>query len=153
MAKEVEIDIGILLNVAFGVFKRDLHRHLSGRGFDDVGPSFGYVFRLLGREAHNLQGIAAALGITAQGALKIVNDMVEKGYVKRRDDPDDGRVKWLELTDRAREAMAQARRFHQQYERGLVRRLGEAQVSAMRAVLEDIHEIAQAEGLADIRPL
>lgn len=147
------IDIGILLNVAFGVFKRDLHRHLAARGFEDVGPSFGYVFRLLSHEPHNLHGIAGALGITAQGALKIVNDMVEKGYLERRDDPDDRRVKWLELTDRAKEAMAQARRFHQQYERGLTRRLGTAQVSALRAVLEDIHAGAEAEGIADIRPL
>lgn len=153
MSKEAEIDIGILLNVAFGLFKRDLHRHLAGRGFDDVGSSFGYVFRLLDRETCNLQGVAAALSITAQGALKIMNDMVEKGYVKRSDDPDDGRVKRLELTDRARAAMAQARRFHQQYERSLARRFGEAQVSALRAVLENIHADAQAAGLADIRPL
>ena len=153
MSKNDDIDFGVLLNVAFGLFKRDLHRHLASRGFDDLGPSFGYVFRLLHREAHNLQGVAAALGITAQGALKIVNDMVEKGYVERRDDPDDGRVKWLELTDRARAAMAQAARFHQQYERNLARRLGEAQVGALRTVLEDMHASAQAEGFADIRPL
>src|SRR5450830_2171701 len=147
MSKEAVVDIGILLNVAFGVFKRDLHRHLAGRGFDDVGSSFGYVFRLLDRAPNNLQGVAAALGITAQGALKIVNDMVEKGYVARRDDPHDGPMKWLELTRRAREAMAQARHFHRQYERGLARRLGEAQVSALRTVLEDIHARAEAEGL------
>ena len=151
MSKEV-VDVGILLNVAFCVFKRDLHRHLAGCGFDDVGPSFGYIFRLLDREPHNLQGVSVALGITAQGALKIVNDMVEKNYVERRDDPDDGRVKWLELTDRAKDAMAQAKRFHHQYERGLARRLGKAEVSALRAVLEDIYAGAQAEGDANIRP-
>ena len=147
------VDIGILLNVAFGVFKRDLHRHLAECGFNDLGSSFGYVFRLLDREPHNLHGVAVALGITAQGALKIVNDMVEKRYVERRDDPDDGRVKWLELTHRAKDAMAQARRFHDLYERGLTQRFGEAQVSALRAVLKDIYATALVEGFADIRPL
>lgn len=153
MSKDVGEDIGILLNVAFGVFKREMHRHLAEHGFDDLGPSFGYVFRLLDSAPNNLQGVAAALGITAQGALKIVNDMVEKAYVERREDPEDGRVKWLELTGRAKEAMVQARHFHKQYERGLARRLGKAQVEALRAVLEDIHASAQAEGGADIRPL
>ena len=147
------VDIGILLNVAFSIFKRDLHRHLAACGFDDVGPSFGYVFRLLDRDPHNLQGVSAALGITAQGALKIVNDMVEKGYVERRDDPDDGRVKWLELTDPAKAAMAQAKHFHHQYERGLTRRIGKAQVKALRSVLEEIYAGAHAAGDADIRPL
>lgn len=150
MAKE---DIGILLNVAFGVFKRDLHRHLAAHGFPDVGPSFGYVFRLLASGPHNLQGVAAALGITAQGALKIVADMVEKGYVERRDDPDDGRVKWLVLTARAQAAMAEARRFHRQFERGLTARLGRDQVAALRTVLEDVYAGVQADGFEQIRPL
>ena len=153
MSEESPIDIGILLNVAFGVFKRQLHSHLAEHGFDDVGPSFGYVFRLLGRAPCNLQGVAGALGITAQGALKIINDMVEKGYVTRRDDSGDGRVKWLELTPRAREAMAQAHRFHRQFERGLAARAGKAPVAALRMVLEEMYAGAQAEGLAEIRPI
>lgn len=146
------IDIGILLNVAFGVFKRDLHAHLAAHGFDDVGPSFGYVFRLLASGPHNLQGIAGALGISAQGALKIINDMVENAYLVRRNDPDDGRVKWLELTDRAKQAMAEAHRFHRQFDRRLARRVGQAQVAALRAVLEDMYACAQADGFAEIRP-
>ena len=152
MANENVVDIGILLNVAFGVFKRDLHAHLSEHGFPDVGPSFGYVFRLLASGPHNLRGVADALGITAQGALKIVNEMVETGYVVRRDDPNDGRVKWLELSIRAKQAMAEAHRFHRQFERRLAGRVGPAEVAALRAVLTDIYVCAHEEGFAHIRP-
>lgn len=152
MANEKAIDIGILLNVAFGVFKRDLHAHLAGHGFADLGPSFGYVFRLLASGPHNLRGVADALGISAQGALKIVNDMVESGYVARRDDPTDGRVKWLELTVRAKQAMAEAHRFHCQFERRLAGRVGQAAVAALRTALEDVYARAYEDGFADVRP-
>lgn len=153
MPKEDPVDIGILLNVAFGKFKRDLHRHLADEGFADLGPSFGYVFRLLARTPCNLQSVSATLGITSQGALKIINDMVEKGYVTRRDDPADGRVKRLELTDRATAAMAQAARFHRQFERDLAARVGKEPVAALRLALEAIHGDASREGLAEIRPI
>jgi len=153
MPKEDPVDVGILLNVAFGKFKRDLHRHLAEHGFADLGPSFGYVFRLLARSPCNLQGVSATLGITSQGALKIVNDMAEKGYVIRRDDPNDGRVKWLELTARATQAMAQAQRFHRQFERELAARVGKEPVAALRLVLEAVYADANVEGLAEIRPI
>jgi DNA-binding MarR family transcriptional regulator len=153
MSQERAVDIGVLLNVAFGVFKRELHHHLSDRGFDDLGPSHGYVFRLLERKPHNLQAVAAALGMTAQGALKIVGDMVAKGYVERQDDPLDGRVKWLVLTPRARQAMDQARRFHAEFENRLEARFGREQIASLRAVLEEIHANAYEDGFAEIRPL
>jgi DNA-binding MarR family transcriptional regulator len=100
-AKQLPEDFGVLLNLAFGAFKQELHAELARVGFDDVGPSFGYIFRLLARnKPSNLRDVAAALRITAPGALKVVNDMVEKGYVERQECPGDARQKLLTLTPR-----------------------------------------------------
>ncbi|MCE3604057.1 MarR family winged helix-turn-helix transcriptional regulator [Massilia sp. P8910] len=145
-------DFGILLNVAFGTFKIQLHKRLAEAGFDDLGSSFGYVFRMLEGEPGTLKQVASGLGITAQGALKVINDMVAKGYVERHDEPGDGRIKRLALTHRALAAMAQAHRFHRQFEHDLAAKLGESQVAAMRSVLEEIHARASADGMAQVRP-
>jgi DNA-binding MarR family transcriptional regulator len=142
-AKPVPRDFGVLLNLAFGAFKQELHAELARVGFDDVGPSFGYVFRLLAHKPTNLRDVAQALCITAPGALKIVNDMVDKGYVERQEHPGDARQKLLTLTPRARQAMAAAHEFHEAFERALATRIGPRQVSAARAVLEAI--VASAE--------
>ena len=148
-------DLGVLLNLAFGSFKEQLHQHLAQHGYADIGSSFGYVFRLLKNNPQNLKQVAESLAMTPQGALKIINDMVLKAYVQREDDAHDARVRLLHLTPRALALMEVAHAFHQEFENRLNERLGAGKVKAMRAVLEQIvmeREVA-ADGLPQLRPL
>jgi DNA-binding MarR family transcriptional regulator len=149
-------DFGVLLNLAFGAFKTDLHAALARAGFDDIGPSFGYVFRLLAPGPLNLREVAQALGMTAPGALKIVNDMAAKGYVERLEHAADARQKPLALTPRARQAMAAAHAFHVAYEAALARRLGAGATQGARRLLEAIVDASDAPsgpGRNRLRPL
>jgi len=132
------MDFGVLLNLAFGTFKARLHEELAGAGFDDLGASFGYVFRLLAPGAANLRELAEGLGMTAPGALKIVNEMVDTGYVERSEHETDARQKLLALTPRARKAMKAAQRFHARFEAELAARVGERDARALRRALEHI---------------
>ncbi len=153
---DAPVDFGVLLNLAFGSFKTQLHAALARAGFDDIGASFGYVFRLLAAEPSNLRDVAQALAISAPGALKIVNDMVDKGYVERLEHALDARQKLLALTPRARRAMAIARRSHAEFEQALAQRVGARQAAAARAALEAIVAEEQARGPAgavSLRPL
>lgn len=145
-------DFGILLNVAFGAFKSELHAHLAQAGFGDLGSSFGYVFRLLDAQPQSLSQVAAALGITSQGALKVINDMVAKGYVERHEEPGDARVKRLGLTARAKDAMAEAHRFHMTFESDLAARFGKDELASMRRVLEALFSEASSTGMSQVRP-
>jgi DNA-binding MarR family transcriptional regulator len=129
-------DFGILLHVAYERFKQALHAHLSERGFDDLGPSFGVVFRMLDKRESSLREVADQLGITPQGALKVVKDMIEKGYVVRSEHEADARIKPLGLTARGKAAVAEARRFHARFERDLGKRIGAKRTAALRDALE-----------------
>lgn len=129
------VDFGILLHVAFAHFKDELHARLAADGFDDIGPSFGFVFRALDGASLKLRELAERLGITPQGALKIVDDMAAKHYVTRLADPDDGRATRLVLAPRGEKALAAAKRFHRQFEAQLAARLGARRVADTRAVL------------------
>jgi len=145
-------DFGVLLNLAFGAFKADLHQALGRAGFDDIGASFGYVFRLLANGPLNLRDVARALDMSAPGALKIVNDMAGKGYVDRLEHPADARQKLLGLTPRAHAAMAVAHAFHGDFEAALAQRVGAGDTAAARRLLEAIVEAADARsGDAPIR--
>jgi len=135
MSSPEPLDFGVLLNVAYVAFKDALDADLAGAGFEDIGTSFGYVFRLLAQAPCNLSELALQLGMSSPGALKVVDDMVAKGYVSRIADTDDRRVKRLELTARGHAALARARSFHERYEQALVQRVGERQVSATRKLL------------------
>lgn len=139
-------DFGVLLNLAFGAFKARLHAELARAGHDDLGSSFGYVFRLLAERPAILRELADSLGMSAPGALKIVNEMVARGYVERADHPLDARQKLLALTPRARKAMQVAHRFHLRFEAELAQRLGVQDAAAARRVLEAIVAV-EGEGV------
>ena len=105
---------------------------LGRRGFDDLGRSYGYVFRVLGDGDRSLSELAGLLGMTLPGAGKIVDEMEARGYVERHPDRSDRRVKRLALSRRGRAALKAARAFHRDYERRL------AKAPAIRAALETI---------------
>src|SRR6185503_3809478 len=103
--------LGILLALAYQEFVRELREAHAAQGFDDLGRSDGYVFRALAARATTVGELATRLGISKQGAAQIVDDMVARGYVRRRPDPTDGRAQLLSLTARGDAALAAARRF------------------------------------------
>jgi DNA-binding MarR family transcriptional regulator len=131
-------DIGVLLGIAYGTFKDRLHAHLESHGYDDLGPSFGYVFRALEESSSSLSELAERLEITPQGAHKLVAEMIDRGYVERVDDEHDARVRRLHLSTRGKAALRAARRFHASVEHELVKKLGQTKVTAARAVLEEL---------------
>jgi DNA-binding MarR family transcriptional regulator len=146
------IDFGILLGLSYQAFVDELRAALHTQGFTDMGPNYGYVFRALGAEALHLRALAGRLGMTDQGAAKIVDEMEARGYVERQPDPEDGRIKRLRLARRGRAALAAAHRFHSQYERRLADRLGAREVATLRRVLEAIGASSDAAA-PHLRPL
>jgi DNA-binding MarR family transcriptional regulator len=130
-----QVDLGVLLTLALEAFKDRMHEHLANAGYDDLGPSYGFVFRSLADNALSLAELAAQLGMSAPGALKIVAQMIERGYVERRDDDVDARVRRLALTRRGKRALDEARGFHAAAERELIAKLGKDRVVGAREVL------------------
>jgi DNA-binding MarR family transcriptional regulator len=130
------IDFGILLGLAYTSFVDELHEELAARGFDDLGSAYGYVFRALASAPMRPSQLAERLGITNQGAFKVLEEMQSRGYVERAPDPDDGRATLIRLARRGRDALASARRFHRRYERRLAAEIGKNQAKELRRLLE-----------------
>jgi DNA-binding MarR family transcriptional regulator len=150
-----QIDLGILLGLAYQGFVDRLRADLERQGFDDLGGAYGYVFRALADEQPNQRELARRLGITDQGMAKIIAEMVERRYVVRRPDPDDSRVNRLSLDTRGQAALRAARRFHATFERGLARDLGPPAVRRLRQILDRIaHHAGDREAAgARLRPM
>ncbi|MFL6142610.1 MAG: MarR family winged helix-turn-helix transcriptional regulator [Labedaea sp.] len=132
---ETRLDFGILLILACAEFVNDLRQALAEQGFDDQGRSDGYLLRTVGANPLTVSELAERLEISKQGAGQIVDDMERRGYVERRPDPADRRARLLYLTARGQDALASARRFHQQYERRMIKTHGREAVAAMRTLL------------------
>ena len=141
-------DIGILLALAYQQFVDELRASLESGGIHDLCRSDGYVLRAVAAGPLTVSELAERLAISKQGAGQIVDDMVRRGYLERRPDPDDGRARLLRLAPHGKDVLTAARRFHRSYERRLRRMHGAEQVATLRAVLEAIagaeHETVRA---------
>jgi DNA-binding MarR family transcriptional regulator len=146
-----DADLGILLGLAYQGFTDELRSALAAQGFDDLGGAYGYVFRALTGEELSQRQLASRLAITDQGMAKILSEMIGRGYVERRADPNDARVKRLRLAKRGRDALAAARRFHAAFERRLVRDAGTAAVRTLRRMLETVAQSNVPDDLAQAR--
>jgi DNA-binding MarR family transcriptional regulator len=135
---EKRMDFGILLNVAFAQFRQELELHLAMQGFEDVGPSFGYVIRCVATGPTTLTELAQQLRITAQGASKIVESMIEAKYLTRAQSKQDRRSKLITLTSRGKQLMSEAQKFHRLYEQRLGERHGKRALIVLREVLESM---------------
>jgi DNA-binding MarR family transcriptional regulator len=150
-ADSEDLDLGILLGLAYQSFTDQLRAALAHKGFDDLGGAYGYVFRALAADELSQRELATRLQITDQGMAKILGEMVERGYVERRPDASDARVKRLRLARRGREALAAARRIHAGLEQRLVREVGADGIKALRRVLGQVARLGNDDDVAHAR--
>lgn len=70
--------------------------------------------------------------------MLVVDDLEERGYVRRVPDAEDARAKAVRLTARGRRFVAEARRASAAVEAGVRRDLGDRRYEALRDALEQL---------------
>jgi DNA-binding MarR family transcriptional regulator len=91
------------------------------------------------------RALASHLGATLATLTGIVDRLVTQGLVTRREDPEDRRVRLVELTDRGRSLVETVRDSGLEQMRRLLRRLDDESLSAMELVLRRLREAAEEE--------
>jgi DNA-binding MarR family transcriptional regulator len=133
-------DLAILITGAARAVADRLGAAVEHAGVDDMRTPFGFVIRALAERDRTLTELAALLGVTKQAAIKVIDEMEQRGFVRRSPDPADRRAKVIRLTVKAdrvrRAALAESRRM----ERELRASVGDADVDALRAVLIQLLE-------------
>jgi DNA-binding MarR family transcriptional regulator len=76
--------------------------------------------------------------MTKQGMMLLVDDLEQRGYVRRVPDPEDARAKAVRLTARGRRFVAEARRSVAAVEARARRELGDRRYEALRDSLEQL---------------
>lgn len=96
------VRLGGALRQAWLGYRRQLDQELAAAGFGDRGFPDGRVLRLCGgASAMTISHIGRELGITRQGASKIVAGLRDRGYVTLSPSPTDGREKLVKPTRHA----------------------------------------------------
>jgi DNA-binding MarR family transcriptional regulator len=130
--------LGRALTLALRLLVDDMHDRLDAQGFTDLRPAYGYVLNAAVSDDLTASDVAALLGITKQGAAKLLAEMTDAGYVTRRRSEHDARARPVELTARGREALAAAEAAQRAIEAEWASLASARDVAAMRRVLDAV---------------
>jgi DNA-binding MarR family transcriptional regulator len=129
--------LGPALRRAWVGYQRRLDQEMAAAGFPDRGLPDGRALRLCARSGEvTASQIGRELGITRQGAGKIVADLRDRGYVTLGPSSGDARQKVITLTPRARGYLAAQRAAARRIEQELAGQVGVDAFQSLFALLE-----------------
>src|ERR687894_2153112 len=89
-----------------------LRARMAAAGHPDIREGYGCVFGFIDVEnGSRLTDLAASAGFTKQAVGEAVTELERLGYVKRVPDPQDGRAKIIQLTERGLDVVIKGRRI------------------------------------------
>lgn len=134
-----ELPTPILLRLVYFLLSERIFQGIVDAGFTDLRPAYGNAMESLSLEdGLRLTDLAKRAGMTAQSMGELVDDLERKGYLERREDPADRRVKRIYLTQRGQANAEAGRAATQTVEMKLQRLLGVAQYHQFRESLDRI---------------
>lgn len=123
--RERAVSLGPALRRAWVGYQRRLDMAMANAGFDERRVPDGRVLRVCSDPAGStISNIGRELGITRQGAGKVVSHLEDRGYVFVADSPSSGREKAVTLTILGKKYLTAQRRAVRTIERQLRVELG-----------------------------
>jgi len=123
----------------------DMVRQAHARGWADAKPAHNSVFGTLGWEGARTSDLAARAGITRQSMGEVVRELVELGIVEMAPDPTDRRAKLVTYTEAGRREAMEGGDYIVAFEERLTDVLGAEGYEQLRAGLEKVYELLQAD--------
>lgn len=118
------VGFGPALRRAWVGYRCRLDAAMADAGFFARGFPDGRVLRLGRATACTISDIGRQLGMTRQGAAKVVSGLEGRGYVSVTASPTSGREKLVSTTERGLEYLGAQRRAARRIERQLQKQLG-----------------------------
>jgi DNA-binding MarR family transcriptional regulator len=151
-AESPEPPLARLFAIAYRLLIDGLHDRLQQLGWHDVRPAFGFVL-LAARDAPTTStDLAALMGTTKQAASKLVDTMVDAGYVRRAVDKTDARSRPVHLTARGRKLLATVERIYVELEGDWAAVIGTQNVDRLRRDLVRVLTASNDGALPAVRP-
>ena len=123
---------------AFRSLDQEIAAAIRDRGISDVRPSQVQTMLLIDRAGTRLSELANRAQTTKQRMMQVVDELASQGFVRRTDDPADGRAKIVRLTAKGLRHRAEARRALLSVEARAKRRLGGRRYDGLMGALDEL---------------
>jgi DNA-binding MarR family transcriptional regulator len=141
-----------LLSMAVTVTLQELHEELRRQGHGVLRPTHGYALNAVLHGHDTTSQIAPLLGMTKQGAAKLVQTLVDEGYLAvEAGAAEDARRKPLVPTEKGHDAVAISVEAQNRIEAEWAQVLGARRMSTARSALEDAVRSASGGELPPVR--
>ncbi len=135
--RESQTGLGVALRQAWVGYRRRLDDELAESGFGDRGFPDGRVLAICATATDvTISAIGRELGMTRQGASKLVASLRARGYVTVRPSGADTREKLVVLTPRARTFLRVQQEAARRIERRVASELGTEALDVLRVALD-----------------
>ena len=135
-----EQDLSLLFAALSAATNAEVVRRIAAAGHPDLRPAHGYVFQHLIAGPARITELAGKLGMTVQGASKLVAELEQLGYVDRQVDPGDRRNRIVALTTRGWAGIEAGRAARAAVTAELRAALGEPAADTLVAALQRLAE-------------
>jgi DNA-binding MarR family transcriptional regulator len=108
---------------------------LAGMGYDDVRASENFAMRAIESGANSASELGRRMSVSKQAAAKIIDALLERGYLTREADPTDARRKQLALTPLGTDLLRQGEKVFNRLRKNFERQIGPAELQALEAHL------------------
>lgn len=108
---------------------------LAERGHQDFRPSHDFAMRAIESGADNASELGRRLAMTKQGAARIIETLLERGYIAREPDPSDARRKRIQVTPLGAQVMREGEAIFNDLRSQLEQKLGKAELGRLEEQL------------------
>ncbi len=141
-----------LLAIALRTLVDDLHVRLRERGWLDVRPSFGFVLLAVRDQPTTATELATLMGTTKQATSKLIEAMMDAGYVERAGSGTDGRRRPVRITRRGTELLVAVEEIYRELEAGWATVIGRSALDSLRGDLTRVLTQGGETTLPAVRP-
>jgi DNA-binding MarR family transcriptional regulator len=141
-----------LLSMAVTVAMESLHESLARAGHPNLRPAHGYALHAISTGVDTASRLAPLLGMTKQGAAKLLQTLADEGYVEVVTGGGDARRRPVALTRRGRAAVEASVAIQHDIEQRWTGIVGPHRMQALRSGLGQA-VLAESDGtLPPVRP-
>jgi DNA-binding MarR family transcriptional regulator len=150
-----ELSTATLMRSARGVYAQSIREELHAIGIDNLPRNGVRILAGIDGSGAPSQDLPSELGVSMQAVSRLVDILVKRGYLERREDAEDRHRVAVELTDLGREVLDAAVHGVEEVDRQLEARVSRQQIESMRSTLVALSEIKRsgvASGAGRRRP-
>ena len=145
-------ELPFLLFAGFRSLIDETHRRLADQGHPDLRPAHGFAMQAVGLGGVSASELGRRLGVSKQATSKLLDAMEDGGYVRRRPDEHDGRVKVVGIEPRGRELLDAVEAVYVELEEGWAEVIGVTGLEQTRRRLERVLRSRHGAVLPSLRP-